>query len=115
MTRSFVHGPAAGANASSSVRSEPLLDSHVVDRLPDAHPLARTRVRCDRCESLLHLSSNSCMRTWVETGHGNFCVRCFALAAGGLLPADPSHLGGVDCLPPSFGLRRERHTRKRSS
>jgi hypothetical protein len=45
------------------------------------------------------------MRTWVETGHGNFCVRCFVLAAGGLVPDDPSHLGGVDRLPPSFGLR----------
>ena len=28
------------------------------------------------------------------------------LAAGGLVPADPSHLGGVDCLPTSFGLPR---------
>ena len=46
------------------------------------------------------------MRTWVETGQGNFCVRCFVLAAGGFVPADPSHLGGVDCLPSSFGLPR---------
>ena len=89
---------------SSPVYAEPLLHRHVVDRLPDAHPLARARVRCDRCESLLHLSSNSCMRTWVETGQGNFGVRCFVLAAGGLLREDPSRLGGVDCLPPSFGL-----------
>ena len=105
MTRSLVHGTRAATDGlSSAVRTEPLLHSHVVDRLPNRHPLARTRVRCNRCESLLHLPSNSCMRTWVETGHGNFCVRCFVLAAGGLVSADPSHLGGVDCLPPSFGL-----------
>lgn len=90
--------------ATGGVRTEPVLHSHVVDRLPSAHPLARTRVRCDRCESLVHLASNSCMRTWVETGHGNFCVRCFVLAAGGLVSDDSSRLGGVDCLPPSFGL-----------
>ena len=107
MTRSLARGrTAVTARAPSAVHSEPQLHSHVVDRLPNAHPLARTRVRCDRCESLLHLPSNSCMRTWVETGHGNFCVRCFVLAAGGLVPADPSRLGGVDCLPPSFGLPR---------
>jgi hypothetical protein len=95
----------------SVLRNEPRLHSHVVDRLPDNHPLAHSRVRCDRCESLLHLPSNSCMRTWVETGHGNFCVRCFVVAAGGLVPEDRSHLGGVDCLPPSFGLSRPRRSR----
>ena len=107
MTRSLERGRATvKGRAPSAVRSEPQLHSHVVDRLQNANPLAQARVRCDRCESLLHLPSNSCMRTWVETGQGNFCVRCFVLAAGGFVPADPSHLGGVDCLPPSFGLPR---------
>jgi hypothetical protein len=91
------------------------MHSQVVDRLPDRHPLARTRVCRDRCESLLHLPSNSCTRTRVETGHGNFLVLCFVLAAGGLVPADPSHLGGVDCLPPTFGIPSERHAREGSS
>lgn len=85
---------------------EPRIHSHVTDCLPYRHPLARSRVRCDRCESLLHLPSNSCMRTWVETGRGNFCLRCFVLAAGGTTPDHRSELAGVDCLPPSLGIGR---------
>ena len=101
---SVSHGVLArGAGRRAGFR-EPRLHSHVTDRLPDRHPLARSRVRCDRCESLLHLPSNSCMRTWVETGVGNFCLRCFALTAGGSTPDSRSQLAGVDCLPPSFGL-----------
>ena len=83
---------------------EPLVHSHVTDRLPDEHPLARSRVYCDRCEALLHSQRNSCIRTWLETGRGNLCVRCFVLAAGGLVPDSATRLGGVDCLPPHFGL-----------
>jgi hypothetical protein len=83
---------------------EPQLHSHVLDRLPDGHPLAFTRVSCDRCDTPLHLQSNSCMRTWVESGRGNFCLRCFVLAAGGLSP-DESRLAGADCLPRTFGVR----------
>jgi hypothetical protein len=44
------------------------------------------------------------MRTWIETGRGNFCVRCFVLAAGGGAPEQRSQLAGIDCLPPAFGL-----------
>lgn len=83
--------------------SEPRIHSHVTDRLPDDHPLADRRVYCDRCETLLHLQTNSCMRTWIETGCGNYCMRCFVVAAGGLAP-DQTRLGGVDCLPRSFAL-----------
>lgn len=83
--------------------AEPRLHTHVTDRLPDEHPLARTRVHCDRCEALLHLQTNSCMRTWVESGRGNHCVRCFLLVAGGLAPNDTG-LAGIDCLPRGFGL-----------
>jgi hypothetical protein len=43
------------------------------------------------------------MRTWIETGRGNYCMRCFVVAAGGLAP-DEMRLGGVDCLPRSFAL-----------
>lgn len=86
---------------------EPLLHTHVVDGLPDGHPLASERVHCDRCEELLHSQRNSCMRTWIETGRGNFCIRCFVVVAGGLAP-DHTRLSGVDCLPPHFGLRGER-------
>ena len=93
--------------ARSAQAHEPRIHSHVTDCLPERHPLAHTRVRCDRCDSLLHLQSNSCMRTWVETGRGNFCLRCFVLAAGGTTPDHRSELAGVDCLPPSFGIERQ--------
>jgi hypothetical protein len=45
------------------------------------------------------------MRTWVETGHGSFCLGCFVLAAGGTTADHGTGLAGVDCLSPSFGLR----------
>ncbi len=82
---------------------EPLLHSNVADGLPADHPLAATRVFCDRCQTLLHLQSNSCMRTWLETGRGNFCLRCFIVVAGGFAP-DETRLGGADCLARRFGL-----------
>jgi hypothetical protein len=89
----------------SAQAREPCIHSHVTDRLPEGHPLARTRVRCQRCDAILHLQSNSCMRTWVESGVvGNFCLPCFVQAAGGTTPEDRSQLAGVDCLPPSFAI-----------
>jgi hypothetical protein len=92
------------APADGAVRlREPLLHSHVGDGLPPRHPLAHARVRCDRCEALLHLQSNGCMRTWIESGRGNFCLRCFVVVAGGLA-RDDTRLAGVDCLPAAFGL-----------
>jgi hypothetical protein len=83
---------------------EPRIHSHVTGRLSGGHPLADTRVYCNRCDTLLHMQTNKCMRTWVESGSGNFCMRCFIVAAGGLAP-DETRLGGVDCLPRSFGIR----------
>jgi hypothetical protein len=97
------HTESTGRARSAQAR-EPRIHSHITDRLPERHPFAQTRVRCDRCDSLLHLHSNSCMRTWVETGSGNFCLRCFVLAAGGTTPDHRSELAGVDCLPPAFGI-----------
>ena len=87
----------------SEAPAEPLLHSHVTDALAPGHPLAGARVYCDRCDALLHMQTNSCMRTWIESGRGNFCVRCFIVTAGGLAP-DDTRLGGVDCLSRSFGL-----------
>ena len=84
--------------------SEPLFHSHLTDALPLEHPLATARVECDRCQALLHTQSNSCLRTWIETGAGNYCVRCFVLALGGLDPDPLTQLAGVDCLPRSFAL-----------
>jgi hypothetical protein len=83
---------------------EPCIHSRVTDCPPDRHPLACSRVRCDRCQSLVHLASNSCMRTWVESGRGNFCLRYFVPAGGGATADHRPQLAGVDCLPSSFGL-----------
>ncbi len=63
--------------------AEPRIHSHVTDRLPGDHPLADERVYCDRCETLLHMQTNSCMRTWIESGCGNYCMRCFIVVARG--------------------------------
>jgi hypothetical protein len=93
------------ADRATRVR-EPRIHSHVTSRLPDSHPLARSRVSCERCESLVHLASNSCVRTWIETGRGNFCLPCFAVVAGGATPDDRSQLAGLDRLSPSFDLGR---------
>lgn len=51
------------------------------------------------------------MRTWIESGLGAHCLRCFIVVAGGLAP-DETRLGGVDCLPPSFGLDAAESTRE---
>ena len=88
---------------SDDVRSEPRVHSHITDCLPANHPLARQRVYCDRCDTLLHMLTNSCMRTWIESGRGNYCMRCFIVVAGGLAPAE-TRLAGVDCLSRSFGF-----------
>jgi hypothetical protein len=93
----------AGRHVVPTRRSEPRIHSHVTDRLPPDHPLATRRIYCDRCETLLHLQTNSCMRTWIESGRGNYCMRCFIVAAGGLAP-DETRLAGVDCLSRSFGF-----------
>jgi hypothetical protein len=42
------------------------------------------------------------MRTWIGSGRGNCCVRCFIIVAGGL--ADEVRLAGVDCLSRAFAL-----------
>ena len=95
--------PTRQVHASSTTPAEPRLHSHVTDRLPAEHPLAHTRVYCDRCETLLHMQTNSCLRTWIESGRGNHCVRCFVVVAGGLA-TDEARLAGVDCLSRDFGL-----------
>jgi hypothetical protein len=82
---------------------EPQVHSQITDRLPPDHHLSNQRVYCDRCDTLLHMQTNSCMRTWIESGRGNHCIRCFIVVAGGLAP-DATRLAGVDCLSRSFGL-----------
>lgn len=73
-------------------RRDPILHTHVTDRLPDDHPLAYQQVWCEGDahktlaafagrlpgESvLLHAGNNECMTTWVETGKGPRCLACF--------------------------------------
>jgi hypothetical protein len=90
---------------SAAEPNEPRFHSHITDRLADGHRLATQRVSCERCEAILHLEDNSCVRTWVETGRGNYCLYCFLVAAGGLARDHAGRLGEVDRLSASFALK----------
>lgn len=57
---------------------EPLVHSGITDCLPDEHPLAYETISCKLCKITIHASNNEVMNTWVETGAGNFCIKCFA-------------------------------------
>jgi hypothetical protein len=95
--------------ASASTRTEPQLHSNISDQLPANHQLATRRVSCERCEAILHLQTNQCVRTWVESGRGNYCLYCFAVAVGELAPT-ATRLGGAECLLESFALGLEGRT-----
>ena len=57
---------------------EPQVHSHITGKLPDSHPLANDEyVTCAACNAVLHAVANECMQTWIETGEGNYCLRCF--------------------------------------
>ena len=57
---------------------EPQIHSHITDVLADEHPLAYDHVECVVCKELVHAANNECMQTWVESGSGNYCLKCFA-------------------------------------
>ena len=60
---------------------EPIIHSHIEDGLPDDHPFADDEVFCKTCNEMLHAANNECMRTWVETGDGYYCIDCFTKVA----------------------------------
>jgi hypothetical protein len=95
-------GQEAGAAAGGRC-AEPRLHSQVIDRLPDNHPLAKSRVSCERCEAILHSQSNRCVRTWIESGSGNFCLYCFVVAVGEIAP-NATRRARADSLPSRFAL-----------
>jgi len=64
---------------------EPKIHSHLTDVLPESHPLAQEEVFCAECGEMVHAANNECMQTWVETGAGAYCLRCFARAAGDVM------------------------------
>ena len=64
---------------------EPRIHSHITDVLPGEHALAYEQVQCLDCGRLVHAFNNECMQTWVETGRGAFCLKCFAATRGGVL------------------------------
>lgn len=82
---------------------EPQIHSHATDVLPEDHPLAWTTVFCKRCDLMLHAFNNECMSTWVETGRGNYCIRCFVSVADED-PIGQYHGGGVEGLAWYWGL-----------
>lgn len=62
--------------------NEPLIHSHITDCLDEDHPFTKLAcnntpvVDCDNCNEMLW-HYNECMQTWVETGKGNYCLRCW--------------------------------------
>lgn len=56
---------------------EPQIHSHITDYLDESHPLHDKEVYCASCKEMLHFYINECMQTWIETGEGNYCVKCF--------------------------------------
>ena len=60
---------------------EPLIHSHITDVLPDLHPLAFETISCKACGVMVHAANNECMQTWVESGVGAHCIKCFAVDA----------------------------------
>ena len=56
---------------------EPLIHSHITDKLPEGHPLKWETVACKSCFRTL-CCVDECMQTWVEAGTGNYCTGCFA-------------------------------------
>jgi hypothetical protein len=64
---------------------EPKIHSHITDCLPDQHPMANEQVVCRKCGVLVHAFNNECMQTWVETGRGALCIKCFATTCGEVL------------------------------
>jgi hypothetical protein len=57
---------------------EPLIHSHITDELPDSDPSAFTTIYCKSCNVMVHAFNNECMQTWIESGAGNYCLKCFA-------------------------------------
>jgi hypothetical protein len=81
---------------------EPKIHSHIEDCLEEAHPLAFEQVYCDgrktdaNHDKILHAANNECMQTWVETGRGNFCWKCFCKMASTVLPDRLALQGDTD-------------------
>jgi len=57
---------------------EPKIHSHITDGLSENDNNAYKCVYCNICSEMLHCSNNECMQTWIETGEGNFCFKCFS-------------------------------------
>jgi hypothetical protein len=64
---------------------EPLIHSHVEDRLPEEHQMAFRNIHCRRCLKYIHASDNVNISTWVETGCGDYCLKCFSVLCGEVL------------------------------
>ena len=91
---------------SASTFTEPRLHSHISDQLPADHQLATRRLSCERCETILHVQTNQCLRTWVESGRGNYCLYCFVVVVGELVPT-ATRLAGAERLPSRFAFQEK--------
>src|SRR6185295_17182832 len=49
-----------------------------IDSLPDIHENAFETLYCKKCNSMIHAFNNEVVQPWVESGEGNYCVKCFS-------------------------------------
>lgn len=49
-----------------------------LDKLPESHECAFESQDCKKCKEMIHALNNENMQPWVESGNGNYCVKCFS-------------------------------------
>lgn len=80
--------------------TEPKIWGFVNDFLPNDHKLAWECLHCSKCSCLIHAGYNEVMSTWIETGKGNYCIKCFIIIGGQIASGEIESNYVVD-----FGLK----------
>ena len=84
---------------------EPEIHSNITDVLDPKNTFAHKDVACKICTKLVHSGINECMTTWIETGNGNYCFKCFSIERLGVDEFSEYHR----ILDSVYGLSERRH------